>query len=349
MFTQGGKILESKHSYIYNTIQKYVGARLRQLVYNISLQNCKPLIIKILMEQEENIVNHCVFVIYYTIFRENSPKNSIRSYLGTPLREDAQYDNAIYTYRKYRTAKDAESKAFFGEDFPAIYKLFSKQRGKKVDSINGQQLSESTFFELSLQMKYNIFDIFFWGRIQSTKKCSNSNFEDNIFPQIDDIYSEIAGAFKNSKFPCFMRSVEYYALEVAYHFEKAYRIAEKLKHLKVKKDIRDTEKNILHHIDIFYDDEHRYCNNLVCGYDVILNLYNFPEVDANDIYDIIHACCYIINKTVNGFIDDNPDYINWSISQETEDFCKNFFGEGQHIVQKNITNIRTKDFRDFYN
>ena len=62
-----------------------------------------------------------------------------------------------------------------------------------------------------------------------------------------------------------MKSVEYYALEAAYSFEKAYHMAKKLKDLKLKKDMRDREKEILSNILIFKSYDYLYSNCLILG------------------------------------------------------------------------------------
>ena len=40
---------------------------------------------------------------------------------------------------------------------------------------------------------------------------------------------------------------------------------------------------------------------------------------------------------------------NYNNDFTLEELCETFFGKGQHIVTKSLDDIRTKDFRDFYN
>ena len=316
---------------------------------NRRLQDVKPLLISTLIEQEENVFKHCVFLIYYIIYRETCSKHSIRYLSGVKDREDRDYDKTLYAYRKYRELKDEETKKFFNdENFPGQYNLFSNKKGEPISSLSGQKISKAGYSELLKLMDHDILKIGQSGAISSSKKCSNIDFEDLFFPQIQSIYDEIATAYDESEIPYFMRSVEYFALETTQNFEKAYLIAERIKELKCKKEVRDRERNILYDIHMFYNDNHWYANSLVLGYEDILKVYNFPEYDAGDIYSVVNVCCYIINKVVHNFLDDEKEWHNWSIPDEIDGFCEQFFGNGQHIKDKKLENIRIKDFRDFY-
>ncbi len=316
---------------------------------NRALQDDKPMIIHTLIEQKENVFNHCIFLIYYTIYRGICEKHSIRYHLGAKERDESDYDKALYNYKKYRKLKDEQTKKFFDDkNFHGLYNSFSNKKGESIGSLNGQEISETGRFELFELMHYDIFKMGQSGAISSSKKCSNVDFEDNKFPQIQLIYNDIADSFSESEMPYFMRSVEYFALETTYHFEKAYLIAEKIKDLKCRKEVRDREKNILYSIHKFCNDNHKYANSLVLGYEDIFKAYNFPEYDAEDIYSMVNVCCYIINTTVHNFFDNEKEWYNWSVPHEIDEFCKHFFGNGQHIKAKKLENIRIKDFRDFY-
>ena len=342
--------MDDKYEYIHSFVDCKVATELGDFVNCSIVHNLEPEVVRILIKQEENIIKHCIFLIYYTIYRANSPKYSIRKLSAAREREESHYDKALYAYRKYRKKKDEQSKNFFSDqDFAELYRHFSTTNRKTLDTLSGQELSESMFFELSLLQKYKIFNIICEGRMQSSKKCSNACFEDEIFPQIDDIYNEISISFNECEMPNFRRSVEYFALESSNHFEKAYLIAKKLKDLKCKKDIRDREKMILSSITCFCDNEHKYVNSLIVGYEAILESYNFPDMNAKDIYFMVHFCCYMINKTVSDFMNKHDDCFIWPISSKIEELCETFFGKGQHIVTKSLDDIRTKDFRDFYN
>ena len=107
-------------------------------------------------------------------------------------------------------------------------------------------------------------------------------------------------------------------------------------------------------MNYFQDGEHKYQDYMVLGYDKILARYDYENVDAADIYDIVHCCNYIIRRVINMVlndlttenIDERKVYLN-EICKLNE-FFDDFIGRGQHIVEKNIEEIKIKDFRDLY-
>lgn len=69
---------------------------------------------------------------------------------------------------------------------------------------------------------------------------------------------------------------------------------------------------------------------------------------TNATFDIERIVHFYIKTFVHFDIDIYNCFI-WPISSKIEELCETFFGKGQHIVTKSLDDIRTKDFRDFYN
>lgn len=378
-----------QNSYIYRKSKEYIQQIMPLIVMRSIDEKWKPAIIDTVTDIQDEIIKHCVMLILYVWYREFSEKHSIRFYIKNNIcldnnstsqlvtelgewinntlsysieRENKEYDDAIYKYKTFRTEKDKFAKSFFRNtitDFEGLYNFFDdNEKGERLNKLNGQELSYQSFLELLFIKKYSIVALIRRGKFSESKNLSHIDFEFDYLSQIKDKNSGIYYDMQFSKLckdaGAFIRTLNLFALEVNCHFERNYHIAKALSSVKISKDAKEKEKNIFAHINYFQDSDHRYQDYIVLGYDKILARYDYKNVDAADIYDIVHCCNYIIRKVINMIsadlttenIDERKLYI-----KEVDaliNFFDDFIGRGQHIIEKNIEEIKIKDFRDLY-
>lgn len=378
-----------QNSYIYGKVKKYMSQEMLSLEENSLQDQWRPGIIDTIINVYDDLEMNCVMLIIYCWYRQFSEKHSIRFYIKDNIsqnddnlctllnksntqqsnisyesvqRDDKIYDEAIYTYKTFRIDKDTFAKNFFSNrpiEFQGLYKRFdSYKTGARINKLSGQELSYESFIELIFLKKYSILSLMRRKKFSDSKNLSHYDFETEFFSQIKDknsgIYYDAISSDMCKNAGSLIRAINLYAIENNCHFERNYRLAKALSDAKLNKAIREEEKNVLAHLNYFQDGNRNYQDSIVRGYDKILACYDGENIDARDIYDIVHLCNYMMRYVMDVIsFELDKEKINIKELYENEiitlnDFFDDFIGRGQHIAEKDINEIQIKDFRDLY-
>lgn len=291
-------------------------------------------------------------------------------------RDMTAYDNSVYNYRILRTEKDELAKNFFANNdlkFTELYKTFENTDDNgKLQKTSGQELSYLTFLESLLIHEYSIIDLVRRAKFYDNKNLSHAEYESECLSQIKNKNSGLYYDMQFSKLfkqaGCFVRALNFIALEHSCHFERNYHIVNALSSVKLSRDIKKAEKNIFAHLNRFTYGQYTYSDNIVLGYDKILARYDYENVNATDIQQVIRICNYIINYAYYKFFAETPEKMSGIIKSDNldidddeawyrlfvselnilNDFFENYIGQGQHIFEKDFSATKTRDFRDLY-
>lgn len=373
-------------SYIYNKIKEYTQIILSNIESYLAATNQKSAVIDILDGIQDEIEKNCIMLLLYQLYYKLSDKKSIRYYVKNTIdcnddsfsklanelgkcsnvqkikckssieRDDRIYDESLYTYKTLRNEKDA----YFSHrlaDFTDLYKNFDEpQKDGRLKKLNGQELSYLHFLQMLFIKKYSIFKIMRFSKFYDNKNLSHAEFEDIYFPQIvsknSGVYYDAISSTRCQGAGAFIRTINLFSIEVNCHFERNYLIAKAVSPLHKSDKIKETDVFI--HLNYFQDESGCYQDYMVLGYDKIFAYYDYPNVDSHDIYDTVHLSNYIMRNVNYNILSDikkeNMD-IKKLYDKEIEildSFFDNIIGQGQHIIEKNINDIKIKDFRALY-
>lgn len=373
-----------RNSFICEKVGECTYLNMQCLAMHSLKEKWKPEIYDTVSDVYEEIKKHCVMLILYALYCEFSEKKSIRQHLINLKtnfedeelnynekcyvdRLDETYNEAVRIYQIYRKEKDALAKSFFADrsiKFEGLYKNLDKNEiGKFPPNFSGQELSLLNFLQDQFIGDYSIIRLLRTDKFFSIKNLPHYKFEDIYLPQIKDKNSGIYYDMQFSEIwrsaGMFLRTLNFFVLEANCCFERNYSIAKVLASTKMSKNDKEKEKSIFSQLSFFCDGEHKYQNYMVLGYDKILARYDYENVNASDIYNIVHLCNYVIQCVFHQIFDElEEEKINIKDLYEKElltidEFCEGFIGKGQHIIDKNIGGmnigeINIKDFRDLY-
>ena len=256
-----------QNSYICEKVEEYIQQIIPLFVMHSLNEHWRPVIIDTIADVYDELKKHCVMLIFYKWYHKFSEKNSIRFYVKNLIdwgddslqelaedvgrqppkesveRDDKEYDEAIYSYKTFRTAKDESAKSFFGNeniDFKGLYKSFgNNEKGEKLKKLSGQELSYQSFLELLFMKKYSIVALIRRNKFSESKNLSHYEFETEYFSQIKDKNSGIYWDMQFSKLckdaGTFIKTLNLFALEANCHFERNYHIAKALSSVKISK------------------------------------------------------------------------------------------------------------------
>ena len=286
--------MDNLHNYIYETAYTTISG----IVLNLINKNPDNDICNIIGTLSHDIINNTVIMVYYSLYELYAPKKSMRSHMQSVngisvLRDDSEYDCNLNAYINNRKLKQASFEEFFKASdvtLPEFYKKFeNEEKGKAVKRTQGHKISELQFIQLSLIRKYRIFDAITKNRLQSSKKISNSEFEEIFFPEIcsknSGIYHDIS-SYSYTEYPNFMKCLNFFTLELNCTFEKNYLAAKSL--MKVSdKEKRQNEIFIFRRSNVFEIGYRQYQDSMISGCKKIFDLYNPGFADAEYIYLIL--------------------------------------------------------------
>lgn len=352
------------HSLICDSVDDYLKFLDETTINDMLKRAPDELYTTVFNKMRDNTRNHCVMLIYYILYRDLAEKKSIRFYVGSENeainveRSDPEYDKLLSTYKNYRTEKDKIATRFFNvSDDICLYRRFeTEEKGTKVKRTSGHELSLQDYLECKFLGKYDVFTAIAKNRLADVKKISNAIFEDDIFPQISGTGKGVYQAVLEDEFvnnfnlpAVFMRSINFFAIEVNCAFEKNYLVAKTLKHLEADKDTKQREINFFLASNLYVLEGGSFQDYLICGYRELLDLYDYPKVSALFFYEMTLIFNWVLNSVSKLFFEYNDVKAEeFEITEEAEHFFENFVGRGQHVQEKSLDDFNIRDFRALY-
>ena len=372
-------------SYFYKKVKAYTHIILFYLETYLAATNQNSVVIDMLDGMQDEIEKNCIILLLYQLYYKLSDKKSIRYYAKNTIdcnddsfskladelggldnqkikykdrieRDDRLYDESLYTYKTLRKEKDA----YFSHrltNFTDLYKNFDEpQKDGRLKKLNGQELSYLHFLQMLFIKKYSIFKIMRCSKFYDNKNLSHAEFEDIYFPQVVSknrgVYYDAISSTRCQSAGAFICAINLFSIEINCHFERNYLMAKAVSLLNKSDKAKEIDTFI--HLNCFHDGSGHYQDYMALGYNKIFAQYDYPNVDARDVYDTVHLCNYIMrNVNYNILADIKKENIDIKKLYDEEvdvlnDFLDNTIGQGQHIVEKNIEDIKIRDFRALY-
>lgn len=342
---------------------------------------------EILIESKDMIKKQTIFEVYYFLYTILEEQHSLMYYynlfdekdsLSQSIDAQPLYQSMRYNYKKYRTSQDEVAQTWYASDDVGLYENLS---GKDVYDGHKNTLFDALFLYRirdSEKIGYTM-RTFRDRRIVDSNKVSSKDFYDTIAIGIEEIYTKIKecdySKYTNRKDKYFLKSVEYYQLEKSCFIEHSYMAAYSLSQTKLSLAEKKTAIYTFRHLRM-WEKVFRKQNKIVYFPDNIFLKFISKELTVNDIRYInilinlaIDECLqeslalYFGNKYLKLLakgmdkIQQEPDIAKKELGlnkledflcEETEDFFKNYFGQGQHIHTKEWNKIKLKDFREMY-
>lgn len=303
-------------------------------------------------------------MVYRCLYNKYAEKHSIRHYAkmfskeDIVFREDAEYNDSIYQYRKKREAKQKEFHKAFGNDVELFFEPFivydKEKKGESVKRKHGQQLTRIQYDEIGNIRKYKIFDALSRNRIHSVKKISYYDFEKEYFPEISgksgSLYEDILSK-EYEFFPNFFKCMQFFEVEFNCSIEKNYLIAKAVKRI-TKKENREKEMTTLLKSNFFVDAfGNKVIDHMVLGCNELLELYRSGTLNSENVVELFCICNEVMNLSVCETLDElyrKIPELKFYVSQQAEEFFKNYLAQGKHINEKNLEEINVMDYRKLF-
>ncbi len=362
------------------SLTEYYNDRYKHFLYN-------NINISVIPNIGELIKKQIIFEVYYAMYLSDSKPQTIayfmKKYEGKEndvLSSDPDYAKMKAIYKKARQYADEMAQHYHHDQ--SIGRYVKLQKG--IYCFRGHGISLLDYLYLLRQKNnYNIeylMNNLMYGKVSHIKKMNNNIFKERFAVGIEELYSEMANT-DYSKYGCgngnyFYKSVDYYQFEKYCNIELCYLAT-----------YAATQKKLKNMDDLYYLRERIYMPiaNYLCqvqnvliwfGKDVLTE-YLKDNVDIEQIIDILQTvnkyiflCKHILMKQY--FADllktvplplcgeymqrqsaRNENFLgitslNSLMCEETEEFFRNYFGEGQHINPKDYEKIAIRYFRAMY-
>ena len=350
-------------------------------------RDTKNVDISVIPNVKELIKKQIIFEVYYAMYLSGSKPQTIayfmKKYEGKEndvLSSDPDYAKIKAIYKKARQYADDVAQYYYNDESIGQYKKIQKG----TDCFDGHKICLLDYLYL-LRQKNNsdieyLMNYLTNGKVSHVKKLNNTDFVERFAGGIEELYNEIANT-DYSKYGCensnyFYKSVDYYQFEKNCNVELCYMAAYAATQKKLKN--MDDLHYLMENMFLRIDDYNCKIQNVVIwfGKDVLTEyLKDNINIDqmANILWSLnahIFACKHMLMKQYFAdFLADVPlpqcgEYMQrqsaknknflgiTSLSDlmcdETEEFFRNYFGEGQHINPKDYEKIAIRYFRAMY-
>ncbi len=253
---------------------------------------------------------------------------------------DNKYAKLKRTYKQFRKHNDeiAEDYNLYDQvEYKELTSIEEKMKGHSVKEYQKDQLINLIDFELFKHIKN--------GTICRSKSVSDSRLID-MLKELDELYNRIEKNFPKSSF---LRSVQYYQLEINCRLETFYYIATALDKVDRSLDQKKEDIKKFQSFSAVCNENSLFQTKFVYGIRKYIDEYvNNPEYIESIPQELfqLSQIKHFIRSHVLKYIKDNKITLHFD---DIESICHDFFGRGQHIVsEKKWEDIKLINFRSLY-